>query len=77
MSNPRPREADAGPSRALTTADLIRRIRSLDAHYLNADRWLARAQISGSPLARERYLEGRRAYERVRQTPYTIAEVGQ
>lgn len=77
MTDPQPPEADAGPPRALTPADLLRRVKALDALKLNEDRWLTRALASGDPDDWARYLEARREYDRIRLTPYTIAEVAE
>lgn len=60
MSTPQPREDDADQPRALTPADLIRRVRALDACKENEDRWLTRALASRDPEDWARYLEARR-----------------
>jgi hypothetical protein len=62
--------------RVLTPAEVGKRVKALDATYTNQDEWLTRALASGDPADWAHYLEARREYDRVRLTPYRIAEEG-
>ena len=64
-------------TRVLTMGDLCRRVRALDAYYLSADRWTRRWIETGRADDRWRAHLAWRAYDRLRDTPYALADAPQ
>lgn len=65
-------------ARVLTTTEIGKRVRLLDALYLSADRWLRAAREATDPRERgaayRKYEVAWREYVRVRDTPFAIAD---